>query len=160
MISMESASISNIKNEAATLSKDQLVALVLRLTKHKKENKELTSYLLFYRDDENSFVTDAKQEISELFSEVNRHHPYLAKKTLRKILRLIAMYNKFTTHKTTQVELLLHYCTLFRQLPAVIRQSNVLYNTYLRHLEKLQKMLLLLHEDVQWDYKEALEQLR
>lgn len=156
---METASLAAIKKEANALTKEQLVALLLRLAKHKKEVKELAAYALFYNDDESTFVHDAKEEMEVLFLEVNQHHPYLAKKTIRKILRLVNKYSKFSSHKTTEVELLIHFCTHYKKLPPVIRQSNVLYNLYQRQLVKLEKTLTALHEDVRWDYREQLDAL-
>lgn len=156
---MEPANLSTIKKEASALTKDQLVALLLRMSKYKKENKEFASYLLFYTGDETRYLLDAKQDIDELFAEVNRHHPYLAKKTVRKILRTINRYCKFSEHKTTHIELHIHFCEIFNTLPAVIRQSNVLHNVYRRQVEKITKLLSAVHEDVQWDYKDAIEAL-
>ena len=156
---MDTASLAQIKKEAATLGKEELVALVVRLSKHKKENKELAAYLLFYGNDESSFVSDAKEEMDAMFAEVNQHHAYLAKKTIRKILRLVSKHSKFSSHKTTEVELLIHFCTHYKKLPAVIRQSNVLYNLYQRQIAKLAKTLSALHEDIQWDCKQQIQSL-
>ena len=107
---MKIASLKEIKDELNALQHDQLVELCVRLVKYKKENKELVAYLLFEVDDEKKYVQDVKSEIDDLFKEVNKSNSYLAKKTIRKILRIANKQIKFSGLKQTEVEVLIHFC--------------------------------------------------
>ena len=53
---MKASTVHEIKTELNHLKSDDLVELVLRLSKFKKENKELLTYLLFEAHDEQGFI--------------------------------------------------------------------------------------------------------
>jgi hypothetical protein len=53
---MQIASLSEIKKELKEKTNHELTELVLKLTKHKVENKELLAYVLFESADENHFI--------------------------------------------------------------------------------------------------------
>lgn len=89
---MRAATIQEIKQELAALKPAQVAELCLRLARFKKENKELLTYLLFEAHDEHEFTESVKEEITELFDSINKSHLYYAKKTLRKITRVINKY--------------------------------------------------------------------
>src|ERR1043165_1074498 len=107
---MKIASVSEIKQELTHASQKELVALCLHLAKFKKENKELLTYLLFESHDQQGYINNVKKEIDEQFIEINRSSIYYAKKSLRKILRIINKYIKHTGSKEAEVEVRLHYC--------------------------------------------------
>ncbi len=77
---MQTSTLAQLKKELQTLPQPQLVELCVRLAKYKKENKELVHYLLFEATDEQAFIKQVKQEITEQFKEVNTSHVYYAKK--------------------------------------------------------------------------------
>ena len=54
----------------------------MRLTKFKKENKELLTYLLFEADDENGYVAGIKESLHLMFTEVNVKSLYITKKNI------------------------------------------------------------------------------
>jgi hypothetical protein len=81
---METASLSDIKNELKTVAPQQLQELCLRLAKYKKENKELLNYLLFEAINEQTFIQNVKDEIDEQFKQLNKNSSYLAKKHFAK----------------------------------------------------------------------------
>src|SRR5689334_18847821 len=91
--------LQSIKKELQHLSSNELAELCLRLSKYKKENKELLSYLLFESDNEAGYIEGVKQEMDELFAEMNNHYYYQAK-NLRKILRLVTKHSKFMASKS------------------------------------------------------------
>ena len=64
---MKAAGIKAIKEELKNLDREELSELCLSLSKFKKENKELLTYLLFEADDENYFIKGIKEEI-EIYS--------------------------------------------------------------------------------------------
>jgi len=53
---MKSATVKQIKDELKDLSKEDLISTILRLSKFKKENKELLTYLLFESHNEGDYV--------------------------------------------------------------------------------------------------------
>ena len=53
---MKAATIHEIKAELTTLKAAQLMALCLRLSRFRKENKELLTYLLFEAHNEGDYV--------------------------------------------------------------------------------------------------------
>lgn len=156
---MRSATIHEIKQELISLKPSQLVDLCLRLGKFKKENKELLNYLLFEAQDEQGFAKGIKQEIDDLFNEINLSHLYFAKKSLRKIVRIINKYCRYSGSKTTEVELRIHFCTLVNESGIPIKRNPVIHNLYQSQMKKINSVLSSLHEDLQYDYKREVDQL-
>ncbi|HKL34605.1 MAG TPA: hypothetical protein VJ919_18840 [Tangfeifania sp.] len=156
---METASISEIKKELKNLSPQQLQDVCIRLAKYKKENKELLSYLLFESFNEQHFIQEVKEEIDEQFTHLNRSSFYLAKKTLRKVLRTTRKYIRFSGSKQTEVELLIYFCQKMKESGLKSRSSRVIQNMYARQVERIKKALSLMHEDLQYDYVEEVEKL-
>jgi hypothetical protein len=156
---METASLSEIKKELQTVAPQQLQDLCLRLAKYKKENKELLYYLLFEAINEQTFIQNVKTEIDEQFKQLNKNSFYLAKKTLRKALKTTDKYIKFSGSKETEIELLLHFCQTMKKSGIQMRSHRVVLNMYLRQKERIKKVHSSLHEDLQFDYEEAIEQL-
>lgn len=156
---METASISEIKKELKTLSPQQLQDITVRLAKYKKENKELLSYLLFESFNEQNFIREAKEEIDEQFTNLNRSSFYLAKKTLRKVLRTTRKYIRFSGSKQTEVELLIYFCRKMNDSGLKKRSSRVIQNMYSRQVERIKKALSMMHEDLQYDYIDEVKKL-
>lgn len=156
---METASLSIIKKELKNLPKEDLQEIIIRLAKYKKENKELLSYLLFESINEQAFVKSVKEEIDGQFSFLNRSSAYLAKKTLRKVLRTTNKYIKFSGLKETEIELLIYFCIKMRKSGIRMNSSRVVLNMYQRQVERIRKVLSMLHEDLQFDYEETVNNL-
>jgi hypothetical protein len=57
---MKAISLKDIKQELNHLSPNDLQEICLRLSRFKKENKELLSYLLFHSSDEQAYVESIK----------------------------------------------------------------------------------------------------
>ncbi|MBS1574487.1 MAG: hypothetical protein JST09_04210 [Bacteroidetes bacterium] len=156
---MNTASVSDLKEELKTVKPGQLVELCLRLSRFKKENKELLTYLLFKAHNEEGFITDIKKEIDELFAEINLSHLYFAKKSLRKIVRIINKYCRYSGIRQTEVELRLYFCTVLKGSDIPIERNTVISNLYQAQLKKTVSIFKTLHEDLQYDYKKQLEKL-
>lgn len=154
---MKSASLSEIKKEIKSLSPEQVFDLCMRLAKYKKDNKELLNYLLFEAQDENSYINTIKAEMDEEIENLNKSNLYLAKKTIRKVLRTANKHIKYSGSKQTEAEILIHFCKTFKQTGIPIRRYTILQNLYESQLKKIQKALSTLHEDVQGDYLMDLE---
>lgn len=156
---MDTASISEIKNELKTIAPVQLQELCMRLARYKKENKEYLNYLLFEAVNEQSFIENVKTEIDEQFKQLNKHNFYLAKKTLRKALKTTDKYIKFSGSKETEIELLIYFCQKMKKSGLRMSSHKVILNMYLRQKERIKKVLSQLHEDLQFDYQEQIENL-
>ena len=156
---METASISQIKKEIKNLAPDTLQELIIRLAKFKKENKELLSYLLFEAYSEDEYIRQVKEEIDMQFLSLNRSSFYLAKKTLRKVLKTTNKYIRFSGKKETEIELLLYFCKKMKASRLNYKSSRVIFNMYINQVKRIQKAISTLHEDLQYDYREELENL-
>lgn len=156
---MKAATISELKKELAERSGKELIDICLRLARSKKENKELLTYLLFESGDERAFVANAIAEIKEEFLMVNQNSAYLAKKSIRRILKLTRKYISYSDNKETALELLLHFCEETRSSGWLTRDNKVLINLYIKQVTAARKILLSLHEDLQFDYEERFRQL-
>jgi len=156
---MTSLSINEIKQELVTLKPAELTNLCLRLARFKKENKELLTYLLFEAHDEESYIQNAKKEIEELFATVNQSQLYFAKKTLRKIVRVINKQSRYSGNKQTDIELRIFFCQQLKNSGIPFQQSPVLNNLYNGQLKKINTVLFTLHEDLQHDYRKEVDKL-
>lgn len=156
---MKTATIKELKDELQDRGMDELVNLCLSLSRFKKENKELLTYLLFEAGDEDSYVAAVKNEITSDFEEINTSSIYFVKKSARKILRNVKKYIRYSKHKQTEGELLLHYCQELKRIKPSINQSTQLVNLFERQLTLAKKAIGALHEDLQYDYDLILQQL-
>lgn len=157
---MKAVTIKRLKTELSHLTSNELTEIIVRLSKFKKENKELLTYLLFEADHEAGFIDSIKIEIDEQFKTINTKTPYLIKKSVRKILRFIKTNIKYSQQKETEVELLLYFCYKFNKLNSSIKVNPALKNLYQRELESIKKKCTLLHEDLQFDYQLEIQSLK
>lgn len=157
---MKAATIHEIKQELVTIKPAALSELCLRLAKFKKENKELLTYLLFEAHNETGYVKSVKHEIDGLFADMNQSHLYFAKKTLRKIIRVINKYCRYSSSKQTEVELRLYFCLSLNASGIYLHRNTVITNIYQSQLKKVHAVLETLHEDLQYDYYKELEKLK
>ena len=156
---MKPATIQEIKKELNTLSPATLVELCLRLARFKKENKELLTYLLFSADNEKAFVADIKKEIEEQFGEMNQSHVYYAKKSLRKILRMINKYCRYSSSTETEAEIRIHFCATLKDSKIPVRRDKVISKLYQAQLSKIRTLIRSMHEDLQYDYEKMVTEL-
>ncbi|MBN8673569.1 MAG: hypothetical protein J0L56_05520 [Chitinophagales bacterium] len=156
---MKAATVHEIKQELLNCKPAETVELCLRLSRFKKENKELLTYLLFEAHDEEGFVTSVKNEIDELFNGINQSQLYFAKKSLRKIVRIINKYSRYSGIKETDLALRIHFCTILKESGIPISQNAVINNLYLSQLKKINTVLATLHEDLQYDYRRQVDEL-
>jgi hypothetical protein len=156
---MKAVTVKEISQELLNLSPKELRDLCLRLSRFKKENKELLTYLLFEAADEESYIASVKKEIDEQFELVNRKTNYLIKKGFRKILKNIRKYNRYSQNKKTEVDLLIYFCVKLKRFsPSVFRNTSIT-NLYNVQLEAIRKKVSALHEELQFDYEAELEAL-
>ena len=157
---MKAASAKEIKQELMARSPKELLNLCLRLSRFKKENKELLTYLLFEVEDEEGYIRSVKITIDETFDQININRYYYVRKSLMKILRMIKKYSRYSLKKETEVELLLYFCSKLMELDPYIRRNRSFKNFYDRQIIKIEKTIPSLHEDLQYDYGLKLEDLK
>lgn len=154
---MKSASLAHIRKELKTLSREEVLELIDKLAKYKRDNKELLSYLLFDSFDEDAYVQRIKEDVSEAFAATNTRGFYLAKKSIRRALRIAYKYIKYSDVPETELDVLLHFCEEMKALDMNFKRSKVMLNLYERQLVKIQDVYADLHEDLQYEFKSRIE---
>ena len=156
---MKSATVKELKDELATYSQKEILAICLRLSKFKKENKELLTYLLYESKNEMAYIENVKNEIEIQFEQINKTSYYFIKKSVRKILRTIKKHIRYSQKKETEVELLIFFCYKLNNFHPSINKNKVLQKLYLQQIESIRKTVSKLHEDLQYDYEKELDEL-
>ena len=153
-------SIHSIKKELQLLPKEIIIEYCLRMTKYKKENKELLNYLLFEADSEEDYIAVLKDDISMAFAEINQQTFYYTKKNIRRILKMTTKHIKYSSKKETEIELLIFFCQQMQNCGVSFKDSPVMLNLYKRQINNIEKALLKLHEDFRIDYEDDLEKIK
>ncbi len=156
---MKAVSVKQLKDELEHKDANELMTICLSLAKFKKENKELLTYLLFEADNEEGYIEAVREEIDEQFLSMNKKNYYFQKKSIRRILKNVKKYIRYSKKKETEIELLLHFCQEMKALkPSVIRQL-AMNNLYYRQIDMAKKAISTLHEDLQYDYNLEVKKL-
>lgn len=156
---MKAATLAEIRRELSNMENAHIAEVCLRMARYKKENKELLTYLLYESSDEQAYISAIKEEVDEDFEVMNTSQAYYAKKTIRKILRNLTKYVRFSGSKQTEVELLLYFCIKMRDTRLVLHPGTVIGNILQRQIAKIKKSLSSLHEDLQADYQLELDEV-
>lgn len=156
---MKAVSVREIKKELKEKSPDELVDLCLLMAKFKKENKELLSYLLYDANHEPSYIEEVKKEIDQSFSEINSSSFFYVKKSIRKTLRNTKKYIRYSKKKETEAELLVYFCRKMIEFP-FIKRSSTMIGLMDRTLVTAEKAIAKLHEDLQFDFQQEIEEIR
>ena len=157
---MKAASVVELCKELEHLDKEKLKQLCLRLSRFKLENKELLTYLLFESEDESSYIQSIKNQLDTLFLDINTNSYFYVKKSVRKILRRIRKFARYSNQPETEVELLLYFCLKMQDIKPSIFKNKTLTNIYNRQIESAQKKTKKLHEDLQYEYNLHIEDLK
>lgn len=157
---MKIATVREIRQDLNMRSEKELIELCLHLSKFKKENKELLTYLLYEADNEDAYIKKVQTYIEEEFAQINRRSLFYAKKSIRKILRQCKKYIRFSKKKATEVEVLLFFCAQLLDFKPFIKRSNPLQNIYHQQIRMIEKSIAKLHEDLQYDYGVELDELK
>ena len=153
---MQTASVKEIKNSLSDLKKDELIALCLRLSKFKKENKELITYVLFEEHDEEGYLQSVKNKIGEEFNNINTSNLYFVKKNIRRIIRVVNKYIRYSGKAVLEIDLLIYVCKSVNEKQIALEKSQVLKNMYQSLLKRINKSMDTLHEDLQYEFKQEL----
>ncbi len=157
---MKAASVVQLRKEIEHLDNEKLKQLCLRLARFKLENKELLTYLLFEAEDELGYVQSIKSQLDILFLDINTQHYFYIKKSVRKILRRIRKYARYSNQPETEIELLLYFCSKMHEITPSIFKNKTLSKIYNRQLESALKKTAKLHDDLQFEYKLQIEELK
>jgi hypothetical protein len=153
---MKAVTLKEIKDELDTRTPKEIRELCLRLSKFKKENKELLTYLLFDSSDEAGYIEGIKQQIDEEFILVNRKSYYLLKKSIRRVLNRTKKFIRYSQNKQTEADLLVYFCL---KLNPFLKRYPRLMSLYASQLEIIRKKVSALHEDLRADYESDLNTL-
>lgn len=156
---MKAASAQEIRTALKEKDEKELMDLCLRLLRYKKENKELLTFLLFEADDLPAFIKGVNEELDEGFATLNKDGYYIAKKGVRRLLRIANKYIRYAGNKTVEAEVLLHFCTSFKGIKASWQKTPALASLYASQLKKIRAALEAMHEDLQYDYRRSLTRL-
>ena len=156
---MKAVTVKEISHELLNLTPKELRNLCLRLSRFKKENKELLTYLLFESSDEASYVESVKKEIDQQFEKINKRSYYFIKKGLRRILFNTRKYIRYSQNKKTEIDLLIYYCLKMKEFTPSIQGNAALRNLYIRQIGTIREKLSSIHEDLKYDYELELKKL-
>jgi hypothetical protein len=152
------SSIQEQKKELKALSSAELAEICLRLSKYKKDNKELLNYLLFHQHDPRAYVDSVKAELQVEFEQLNKQS-YYCSKSLRKILRNLSRQAKYVANTELELDMLLWFCTNYLQYVDLKTNNKSLQNILLRQFQKMEKLSKKLHEDLQFDYQQESDKI-
>ena len=156
---MKAATVHELKKELGTLDHSRLLEICLRLAKFKKDNKELMTYMLFEADDEDQYIESVKSEMQEIMESMNRYSTFYMKKTMRKTIRYMDKFVRYSGLKETEAEIRISFCEMVRELKVPIHRSKVMTNMFNRQLKKINTALSKLHEDLQYDYQGRIDEI-
>lgn len=156
-IFMKAASINDIKRELERKNNSELTEFCLRLSKFKKENKELLTFLLFEAGNINTYTEAIKLEIIISFEEISNQHIYYVKKSVRKILRQVNKHIRIIGSKQAEAELFIQFCNSLKKLSASILKNKQMTRIYENQLKKIAKAISVLHPDLQYDLNKQLQ---
>lgn len=156
---MHSASIDTIKTELKQLPPRQVLELLLRLARFKKENKELLTYILFESANESDYVEQVKKEIAEEMEEIDGLPGYQYKKQFRKIQRKINKPIKYMGNKSATAELYLHMVKMISEKKKTIYLATFLDKTVQQYIVKIEKLLPGIEDDLATDLRKKMKQI-
>lgn len=157
---MKIASLAEIKKELAFLNEKELRDLILDLSKFSKDNKAYLFFKLFERENPRLFVEMAKEELEAEFVKANTKHYHFAKKSAQAIRRKLNKILKLTKDKTAQIELILFFCENMKLHGYLDFHHPVIENLYTIQIRRIEKLISVLHEDLQYDYQIQVEEIK
>ena len=152
---MDKCSIASIRKELKNLEREELVLVCLRLARYKKDNKELVSFLVFQRNEE-EFILEVKTEIHFEFTGLKLLSAFQQKKILQKSIRKINKYSKFCLSKTFDLVMFMFICQSLRDSGISLYSHTFAGTIYKKILLKASKIHSTLHEEIQGDFNEDL----
>lgn len=156
---MKASTIKQLKDELSHKTAQELKDLCLQLARFKVENKELLTYLLFEANDEDQYIVNCKTFIDIQFVEIGTNNAYYVRKKIRKILTSTKKLIRFSKKKDTEAQILLHFCKKLKNYNPYFKRSNRLQNIFQTQMRMASNAILKLHEDLQYDYQQEVDNL-
>ena len=75
------------------------------------------------------------------------------------MLRTTRKYIRFSGSKQTEIELLIYFCFKLKSTGLHRRSGRAIRNMYTNQVARIQKVLSMMHEDLQYDYEEDVNKL-
>src|SRR5690554_5013499 len=157
---MKIATLAEIKKELQHLSSKELIDLISDLSKFSTDNKLFLYFKLYGREQPGLFAEMVQEELIEDFRNGNQRNAHYAKKSAQAIRRKLNKYLKFTKDKPTQVELISFFCEMLYEYGYLMYRHPVIENLYLLQVGKVERLLGQMHEDLQYDYRGKLMELK
>jgi len=148
---MYTAGVREIRQELEAQSPKELINIIQRLARFKKENKELLTFLLFEAHDLDGHLAAVREELLTSMLDIQPERIYLAKKTVRKTLRIANKHIRLIGSKAAEAEIRLHVCRLLQQSGLPIERNPVLLRIFQTQMRTARKAIDTLHEDLQWE---------
>ncbi|MCH6200760.1 hypothetical protein MMU07_14335 [Aquiflexum sp. LQ15W] len=157
---MKIGSLAEIKKELAFLDTKELSVLLLDLAKFSTDNKAYLYFKLFERENPRLFVELVQEEIDFEFEKANTRNYHLAKKAAQGIRRKLNKSLKLTKDKEILIELIIYFCEKLKLYGFLEFRHPVIDNLYRVQVGKIEKLISGLHEDLQYDYTEKVQELK
>jgi quinol monooxygenase YgiN len=157
---MEIPSLAQLKKELAFLSEKELIELLAELAKFSRDNKAFLYFKLFENTQPNLYLNTVKEELEEAFQTANTKHYHLAKKSAQSIRRKLNKALKLSKNKADQAELILYYSEKLKDYGYLKFKHPVITNIFQMQLQKAEKLIEKLDEDLQYDLGVILDNLR
>ncbi|TDQ19054.1 hypothetical protein DFQ04_0871 [Algoriphagus boseongensis] len=157
---MEIPSLSHIKKELGYLSEKELIELISDLAKFSRDNKAFLYFKLYEKDQPTLFVDSVKEELEDAFQTANTKNYYFAKKAAQAIRRKLNKALKLSKNKADQAELILYFCEKIKLYGYLKFRHPVLTNLFQVQLQKAEKLIEKLDEDLQYDLGVILSELK
>ena len=156
---MNVVSVPDLRKKIKYIDRQNLENLCLRLARYKIENKELITYFLFESKNEFEYVIGIKKIIDKYFDEIKTANYYYLKKYIRKILRRIKKFSKYSNNPETEVELILHFCVRMNDINLSFKKNKTLNNILKIQIKNIRKKITKLHCDLQFEYNVKIDNL-
>lgn len=157
---MKIPSLAEIKKELGYLSEKELINTILELSKFSRDNKAYLFFLLFEKENPTLFIEMVKDELDLAFMDANTRNYHLAKKAAQAIRRKLNKNLKLSKKKEAHVELILHFCQQLKKYGYLTFRHPVIDNLYTIQIGKAEKLVDKMHEDLQYDYRMVIEDLK
>ena len=156
---MKPKSLKEIRDEISHLSHKEITELCLQLVRFKKENKELLTYELFYKNNKDLYIEKVENYMDKEFENLNPASYFYLKKGVQKINRQIKKHIRITKNLEIEVQVLLYFLKSFKAYKPDLLKQKILNNMYYRELALVKKRIEKLHPDLQYDFELELEAL-
>lgn len=157
---MKIATLAEIKKELQHFSPKELIDLISDLSKFSTDNKLFLYFKLYGREQPDLFAEMVQEELIDDFRNGNQRNAHYAKKSAQAIRRKLNKYLKFTKNKPTQVELISFFCEMLYEYGYLMYRHPVIENLYLMQVGKVERLIGQMHEDLQFDYRDKVEELK